>query len=70
MDYIKALEKALGKNAEKKFLPLQPGDVPNTYANVNELVEQFDYKPETTIETGITNFISWYREYHKTGSGQ
>jgi UDP-glucuronate 4-epimerase len=66
MDYIEALEKSLGKTAEKEFLPLQPGDVQDTYADIKDLVEQFDYKPSTTIEEGITNFISWYREYHKT----
>ena len=70
MDYIEVLEKSLGKTAEKDFLPLQPGDVPDTYADVKDLVEQFDYKPSTTIEHGITNFISWYREYHKIGSGE
>ncbi len=66
MDYIEALEKALGKTAKKEFLPLQPGDVPDTYADVKDLVKQFNYKPSTTIEEGITNFISWYRKYYKT----
>ncbi len=65
MDYIEALEKALGKTAKKEFLPLQLGDVTETYAEVDDLVEQFHYKPSTTIESGITNFIRWYREYHK-----
>jgi UDP-glucuronate 4-epimerase len=65
MDFIEALEKALGKTAKKEFLPLQPGDVPDTYADVTDLVKQLNYKPSTTIEKGITNFISWYREYHK-----
>jgi len=69
MDYIEALEKALGKTAEKEFLPLQPGDVPDTYADVKDLVEQFKYKPSTNIEEGITNFISWYRDYHESVSG-
>ena len=64
MDYIEALEKALGKTAKKEFLPLQPGDVQDTYADVKDLVKQFHYKPSTTIEEGITNFISWYREYY------
>jgi len=68
MDYIEALEKVLDKTAKKKFLPLQPGDVPNTFADVKDLVDQFNYKPSTTIEEGITNFISWYREYHDLGS--
>ena len=66
MDFIEALEKALGKTAKKNFLPLQPGDVSDTYAYVKDLVDQFDYKPSTTIEEGITNFISWYRKYYKT----
>jgi UDP-glucuronate 4-epimerase len=65
MDYIKALEKALGKTAKKEFLPLQPGDVPDTYADVQDLVKQFNYKPSTSIEEGITKFISWYLEYQK-----
>ena len=64
MDYIGALEKALGKTAKKDFLPLQPGDVPDTYADVTDLVDQFNYKPSTTIEEGITNFISWYLDYN------
>jgi len=65
MDYIAALEKALGKTAEKEFLPLQAGDVPATYANVDDLIEQFDYKPKTSVEEGINRFVSWYRDYFK-----
>jgi UDP-glucuronate 4-epimerase len=68
MDYIEVLEKALGKIAKKDFLPLQPGDVPDTYADVKDLVKQFNYKPSTTIEEGITNFISWYHDYNGTMS--
>jgi UDP-glucuronate 4-epimerase len=49
MDYIAALERALGKNAEMELLPLQPGDVPDTYADVTDLVEQFDYKPAMPV---------------------
>jgi len=63
MDYIEALEKALDKKALKEFLPLQPGDVPETYANVQDLEEQFNYKPSTNVEEGIAKFVSWYREY-------
>ena len=66
MDYIEAIENAIGKTAEKEFLPIQPGDVPDTYADINDLVEQFNYKPSTPVEKGIAKFISWYREYHKT----
>ena len=65
MDYIAALEKALGKKAEKEFLPLQAGDVPETYANVDDLVEEFNYKPNTSIEDGINSFVSWYKDYFK-----
>jgi UDP-glucuronate 4-epimerase len=65
MDYIGALEKALGTKAEMNLLPLQPGDVPDTYANVDDLVEQFNYKPTTPVEQGVANFIQWYREYFK-----
>ena len=66
MDYIEALENALGKKAEKIFLPLQPGDVPDTYADVNDLVEQFNYKPSTTVEEGIAQFTRWYLEYYES----
>ena len=65
MDYISALEKALGKKAEKELLPLQTGDVPETFADVDDLVEQFHYKPATTVEDGISNFVAWYKDYFK-----
>jgi UDP-glucuronate 4-epimerase len=63
MDYIASLEKALGKSVEKHLLPLQAGDVPDTYADVVDLVEQFHYKPSTTVEEGIKRFVVWYRDY-------
>ncbi len=65
VDFIAALEKTLGKAAKKELLPLQAGDVPDTYANVDDLVEQFHYKPATTVEDGINQFIVWYRDYYK-----
>ena len=65
MDYIDALEKALSKKAEMNFLPMQAGDVQNTYANVHDLVEQFDYKPVTPVEEGVKRFVQWYRNYFK-----
>jgi UDP-glucuronate 4-epimerase len=65
MNYIGAIEKALGKKAIITMLPLQPGDVPDTYADITELVEEFGYKPETPIEQGVANFVSWYREYYR-----
>ena len=65
MDYIESLEKALGKTAKKEFLPLQPGDIPDTNADISDLVVNFQYKPSTTINEGIHRFVSWYREYNK-----
>lgn len=64
MNYIGALENALGKEANKEFLPMQPGDVPDTWANVQDLVQQFNYQPETSIEDGIANFASWFKAYY------
>jgi UDP-glucuronate 4-epimerase len=63
MDCIAALEKALGKKAKMELLPLQPGDVQDTYADVTDLIEQFNYKPTTPIETGVSNFVNWYQNY-------
>ena len=65
MDYIETLEKYLGKTAEKVLLPLQPGDVPDTYADVEALVKDVGYKPNTTIEQGIEKFVAWYDNYYK-----
>jgi UDP-glucuronate 4-epimerase len=63
--YVAELEKALGKTAEKELLPLQPGDVPDTYADVDALIRDFDYKPSTRINKGIEKFIEWFRDYYK-----
>ena len=63
--YIEVLENCLGKKAEKNLLPLQPGDVPDTYADVDALIEDVNYKPGTPVETGIENFVRWYREYYQ-----
>lgn len=70
MDYIDALEKALGKKANKQMHPLQLGDVPDTYADVSELAEQFYYKPVTSIDQGITNFVQWFNFYFSQSDGQ
>jgi len=64
MHYIETLERCLGKTAEKQLLPLQPGDVPDTYADVTELVEDVGYQPSTTVEDGIARFVDWYRDYY------
>lgn len=65
MDYIAAIEKALGIKADIEMLPLQPGDVLDTYADVADLVEQFDYQPLTLIDQGVANFVDWFRDYYK-----
>ncbi len=65
MDFIEALEKKLGKKAKKNMLSLQPGDVPSTYADVSGLIEDFNYKPQTSIQEGINRFVDWYLEFFK-----
>jgi UDP-glucuronate 4-epimerase len=64
MDYIAAIEKALGKKAIKDMLPIQPGDVPHTHANVDELIKQFKYHPNTSVVDGVQKFIDWYQDYY------
>lgn len=65
MDYIKVIEKMLGKKALIEMLPLQPGDMLETYADIADLVNEFNYMPSTPIEVGVPNFISWYLRYFK-----
>ena len=62
---IQLLEDTLGKKAEQVMLPLQPGDVPATYADVDSLVEDIGFKPMTSMEEGISRFVSWYREFYR-----
>ena len=64
LDYIGALEDALGLKADKELLPLQPGDVPDTYADVDDLVREFGYKPSMSVKQGVKNFVDWFKEYH------
>ena len=64
LHYIEVLERCLGREAEKEMLPLQPGDVPDTYADVADLVEQLDYQPATRVEDGVARFVDWYRSYY------
>jgi UDP-glucuronate 4-epimerase len=59
------LEDCLGKKAEKNMLPLQPGDVPATYANIDDLVRDIGYKPDMSVEQGIASFVAWYRDFYK-----
>jgi UDP-glucuronate 4-epimerase len=63
--YIEVLEKCLGRTAKKNFLPLQPGDVPVTRANIDDLARDFDYRPHTAIEDGVARFVEWYRSYYR-----
>ena len=65
MTFIRALEKVLDKKSEVEFLPLQTGDVPDTHANVGDLIKQFHYKPITTVDEGIAHFVGWYRDYYR-----
>jgi UDP-glucuronate 4-epimerase len=64
-DYISALEKALGKTVERNLLPMQAGDVADTFAEMSDLVAEFDYKPATTVEQGIFKFVEWYTDYFR-----
>jgi UDP-glucuronate 4-epimerase len=63
--FIEVLEDCLGRKVEKNLLPLQPGDVPETYANVDDLTEVVGFKPNTPIEVGIERFVKWYRSYYQ-----
>lgn len=65
MDFVAAIEKALGKEAIKEYLPLQAGDVPATYADVNDLIEDTGFKPSTSVDEGIAEFVKWYKSYYK-----
>ena len=64
MDYIEALEEAIGKKAVKNLLPMQPGDVRGTWADVSDLVEDLGYKPNTSVKEGVRRFVDWYKEFY------
>jgi UDP-glucuronate 4-epimerase len=65
MRLIEVLEQTLGRKAETNFLPMQPGDVPATYADIDDLAHDVGFAPSTSIETGVANFVAWYRDYFK-----
>ena len=65
LDFIEAIEKCLGKVAVKEMLPLQAGDVTKTWANVDDLIRDYDYRPNTSIEKGVREFVAWYLSYHQ-----
>ena len=62
--YIEVLEECLGRKAKKNYLPPQPGDVPDTFADVDDLARDFDYRPDTPVEVGIRRFVDWYRTFY------
>ena len=64
MEYIRAIEAATGREAQMNFLPLQPGDVPSTFADVSNLMAAVDYKPSTPVATGVANFVEWFRDFY------
>jgi len=66
--FIQLLEQNLGRSADKNFLPMQPGDVQATYANVDDLIRDFDYKPDTPLEVGVKSFVDWYLQYYNSRS--
>ncbi|WP_273273267.1 NAD-dependent epimerase [Roseivirga sp.] len=65
MDFVSTIEKCLGMEAEKNFMPMQPGDVAATYADVEDLINNLGYKPETGLEYGVGEFVKWYRDFYK-----
>jgi UDP-glucuronate 4-epimerase len=65
LDFIAAIEQALGKNAIKELLPIQPGDVAATYANIDDLERDVGYRPNTPTKSGIEEFVAWYLDYHQ-----
>ncbi|MRJ07033.1 MAG: NAD-dependent epimerase [Epsilonproteobacteria bacterium] len=64
MDFIETIEKVVGKKAKKKLMPMQPGDVPSTYADTTALERDFGYKPKVSVEEGVAKFVEWYRNYY------
>jgi UDP-glucuronate 4-epimerase len=70
MEFIEAIERALGMKIKKNLLPLQAGDVPATYADVTDLVEDLHYQPATPVQVGIDRFVAWYREFFVPASDQ
>jgi UDP-glucuronate 4-epimerase len=65
MRYIEVLEDTLGRKAEKNMLPMQPGDVPDTFADVEDLISEVGYRPATPVEVGIPRFVAWYLDYYR-----
>ncbi len=66
MEFIDAIESSLGMEAQKNMMPMQPGDVTQTWANVDNLIKDYDYRPNTPVKEGIQNFVNWYKSYYKS----
>jgi UDP-glucuronate 4-epimerase len=64
MDFIRAIEEKLGMEAQKNLLPIQPGDITSTYADVSDLMRDFNYKPDTSVQDGIGKFVDWYKDFY------
>ena len=62
---VSLIERALGRTAQREMAPMQPGDVPATYADVDDLMRDVGFRPSTSIEDGVARFIAWYRDYHR-----
>ncbi len=69
MRFIAVLEQALGRTAEKRLLPMQPGDVPESFADIEDSRRDLGFEPKTPIDIGIGNFVRWYKAYHGIASG-
>jgi UDP-glucuronate 4-epimerase len=65
LDFIAVIERALGRTAQKQLLPLQPGDVPESFADITASRRDLGFDPKTTIEVGLARFVEWYKEYHR-----
>ena len=65
LDFVDLLEKGLGKKAIKKYVPMQPGDVTETFADIEDLIHWINYKPQTSVEDGVMKFVDWYKDYYK-----
>jgi len=65
MDVVSLIEQNLGRKAEINFLPMQPGDVPESFANIDKSIEMLNFKPTTNVDVGIKKLIKWYKEFHK-----
>jgi len=65
LDFIECLEDKIGIKAQRNYLPMQPGEVLQTWADVSELAQSIDFLPKVTIQTGVKNFVDWYRDYFK-----